>query len=164
MNSKSWVDKMMNKYDGALNYKDKQIADMDARHCPPTASPHYPYYPTPPYHHATLPCHHATHPIITMLHPLITMLHPHQARDWRIFREDNEIVTKGNMRHPATGKQILPFRYWPESLMPEEARHGYLVITPSATGPSHSCLRRCAAILTRAKLGAATLLTDVRHV
>lgn len=71
MNSKSWVDKMMNKYDGALNYKDKQIADMD-------------------------------------------------ARDWRIFREDNEIVTKGNLRHPATGKQILPFRYWPESLMPEE--------------------------------------------
>ena len=28
------------------------------------------------------------------------------------------------MRHPATGKQILPFRYWPESLMPEEVR-GY---------------------------------------
>ena len=49
---------------------------------------------------------------------------PYQARDWRIFREDNEIVTKGNMRHPGTGKQILPFRYWPESLMPEEVR-GY---------------------------------------
>ena len=31
MNSKSWVDKMMNKYDGALNYKDKKITDMDAR-------------------------------------------------------------------------------------------------------------------------------------
>jgi len=25
-------------------------------------------------------------------------------RDWRIFREDNEIATKGNMRHPGTGK------------------------------------------------------------
>ena len=24
------------------------------------------------------------------------------------------------MRHPATGKQILPFRYWPESHMPDE--------------------------------------------
>ena len=24
-------------------------------------------------------------------------------RDWRIFREDFEISTKGNMRHPATG-------------------------------------------------------------
>ena len=101
MNSKSWVDKMMNKYDGALNYKDKQIADMDARYCSPT---------TPPYHHATRPLSPATP--------------PYQARDWRIFREDNEIVTKGNLRHPATGKQILPFRYWPESLMPEEVR-GY---------------------------------------
>ena len=53
MNSKSWVDKMMNKYDGALNYKDKQIADMDARYCSPT---------TPPSHHATRPSH--------LLHPL----------------------------------------------------------------------------------------------
>jgi len=51
MNSKSWVDKMMTKYDGSLHYKDKQIADMD-------------------------------------------------SRDWRIFREDHEIVTKGNLRHP----------------------------------------------------------------
>ena len=33
-------------------------------------------------------------------------------RDWRIFREDYEIVTKGSMRHPATGKLIRPFRYW----------------------------------------------------
>jgi hypothetical protein len=51
MNSKSWVDKMMNKYDGALNYKDKQIADMDARYCSPT---------TPPSHHATRPLSPAT--------------------------------------------------------------------------------------------------------
>ena len=29
--SKSWVDKMMDKYDGSLHYKDKQMADMDAR-------------------------------------------------------------------------------------------------------------------------------------
>ena len=40
-------------------------------------------------------------------------------RDWRIFREDYEIVTKGNMRHPATGKRILPFRFWYESDLPE---------------------------------------------
>ena len=117
------------------------------------------------------------HTLVTILHTLVTMPHtllsplsspcytPYQARDWRIFREDNEIVTKGNMRHPATGKQILPFRYWPESLMPEEVRHGYLVITPSATGLSPSCLRRCAAIiLTMTIFGAATLLTDVSHV
>ncbi len=71
MNSKSWVDKMMNKYEGALHYSDKKLEDMD-------------------------------------------------PRDWRIFREDNEISTKGNMRHPGTGKQILPFRYWPESNMPQE--------------------------------------------
>ena len=40
-------------------------------------------------------------------------------RDWRIFREDYEIQTKGNMRHPATGKRILPFRTWDESGLPE---------------------------------------------
>ena len=40
-------------------------------------------------------------------------------RDWRIFREDYEISTKGNMRHPATGKRILPFRHWFESGLPE---------------------------------------------
>jgi len=72
MNSKSWVDKMMNKYDGALHYSKKEYRDMD-------------------------------------------------ARDWRIFREDNEIGSKGNMRHPATGKQIMPFRYWQECEgMPDE--------------------------------------------
>jgi len=41
-------------------------------------------------------------------------------RDWRIFREDHEIQTKGNMRHPGSQKRILPFRYWYESgLKPE---------------------------------------------
>jgi len=40
-------------------------------------------------------------------------------RDWRIFREDYEIQTKGNMRHPGTGKRILPFRFWHESGLPE---------------------------------------------
>jgi len=40
-------------------------------------------------------------------------------RDWRIFREDYEIQTKGNMRHPATGKIIRPFRFWPESGLPD---------------------------------------------
>ena len=49
-------------------------------------------------------------------------VHRPRFRPRRIFREDNEIVTKGNMRHPATGKQLLPFRYWPESFMPEEVR------------------------------------------
>ena len=39
-------------------------------------------------------------------------------RDWRIFREDFEIATKGNMRHPATGERIMPFRKWPESGLP----------------------------------------------
>jgi len=41
-------------------------------------------------------------------------------RDWRIFREDNEIATKGNMRHPGTGKIIKPFRFWHESGLPPE--------------------------------------------
>ena len=40
-------------------------------------------------------------------------------RDWRIFREDYEIVTKGNMRHPATGARIKPFIHWPESGLQE---------------------------------------------
>jgi len=40
-------------------------------------------------------------------------------RDWRIFREDHEIVTKGNMRHPATGERILPIRKWDESDLPD---------------------------------------------
>jgi len=41
-------------------------------------------------------------------------------RQWRIFREDNEIATKGNMRHPATGEVIKPFRFWRESGLPPE--------------------------------------------
>ena len=40
-------------------------------------------------------------------------------RDWRIFREDFEISTKGNMRHPGTGQRIMPFRHWPESGLPD---------------------------------------------
>jgi len=72
MNSKSWVDRMMNKYDDSKHYMDKESLDE------------------------------------------LT------DRDWRIFREDYEIVTKGSMRHPGTGKLIRPFRYWRESgLNPE---------------------------------------------
>ena len=41
-------------------------------------------------------------------------------RDWRIFREDYEIVTKGNRRHPATAQRIMPFRNWHESQLPGE--------------------------------------------
>merc|ERR1719198_2649468 len=66
MNSKSNLDKMIEKYDQSLHYTQKSIDDMS-------------------------------------------------ARDWRIFREDYEIQTKGNMRHPGTGQVIRPFRFWPES-------------------------------------------------
>ena len=66
MNSKSNLDKMIEKYDQSLHYTEKSIDDMS-------------------------------------------------ARDWRIFREDYEIQTKGNMRHPGTGQVIRPFRFWPES-------------------------------------------------
>ena len=82
MNSKSWVDRMMEKYDGSKHYMDKPtLDDLD-------------------------------------------------DRDWRIFREDYEIVTKGSMRHPATGKLIRPFRYWKESGLNDEilraiAKAGY---------------------------------------
>jgi len=71
MNSKSWLDKMNDRYDSAKHYTEKSIEDMT-------------------------------------------------ERDWRIFREDYEIVTKGNMRHPGTGKVIRPFRYWHESGLNEE--------------------------------------------
>lgn len=70
LNSKSWADRMMDKYDKSGHYTEKPILHMT-------------------------------------------------DRDWRIFREDHEIVTKGNMCHPATGKRILPFRFWPESGLPE---------------------------------------------
>ena len=71
MNSKSWADRVMEKYDGSKHYTEKELDQMN-------------------------------------------------DRDWRIFREDHEIVTKGNMRHPGTGKRILPFRFWPESNLSEQ--------------------------------------------
>ena len=70
MNSKSWADRIMDKYDGSSHYSEKPLEQMN-------------------------------------------------DRDWRIFREDFEIVTKGNMRHPGTGKRILPFRHWHESALPD---------------------------------------------
>mmetsp|Transcript_4637 Transcript_4637/g.11648 ORF Transcript_4637/g.11648 Transcript_4637/m.11648 type:complete len:486 (-) Transcript_4637:610-2067(-) len=70
MNSKSSLDKMMDKYEKSKHYSEKTLDEMT-------------------------------------------------ERDWRIFREDNEIQTKGSTRHPATGKQIRPFRYWHESGLPE---------------------------------------------
>ena len=70
MHSRSWADRVMEKYDGSKHYMDKQLQDMD-------------------------------------------------ERDWRIFREDYEIATKGNVKHPQTGKRILPFRRWSESGLPE---------------------------------------------
>jgi ATP-dependent RNA helicase DDX23/PRP28 len=74
MNSRSWADKKMDRYDRAVHYSEKMLEEMD-------------------------------------------------DRDWRIFREDYEIQTKGNMRHPATGKRILPFRFWPESGLPENIQN-----------------------------------------
>jgi len=71
MNSRSWADRIMDKYDGSKHYMDKRLEEMN-------------------------------------------------DRDWRIFREDYEIQTKGNVKHPATGKRILPFRHWGESGLPDD--------------------------------------------
>jgi len=41
-----------------------------------------------------------------------------QERDWRIFREDMRIATKGNMRHPRGTGQLRPARFWEEAGLP----------------------------------------------
>ena len=79
-------------------------------------------------------------------------------RDWRIFREDYEIQTKGNVRHPGTGKQIRPFRFWPESGLPDNIlkaieKVGY----KSPTGVQMQCIPlglACKDVIGVAKTGA----------
>ena len=68
-------------------------------------------------------------------------------RDWRIFREDFEITSKGNMRHPQTGQRILPFRHWYESGLPDnilaairKARVGVGALLPAWIGDGLSGL------------------------